>query len=110
MTATTPATRRITRAEYRALPEGPPYYELIDGKLVEMTRARRPHYRVSGRLFRIWDLAIDSQLGGELAPEPNLYLPGIEDVYHPDLVYVGPNRLTICQEEGIEGTPDVVCE
>src|SRR5438045_7267088 len=95
--------RRLTRAEYRKLPEGPPYYELINGELVEMVRARRPHYRIAGRLFRIWDLAVESQFGGEIALEPNLYLPGIEDVYHPDLVYVAPPRLAICEDEGIKG-------
>src|SRR5205814_8391232 len=77
---------------------------------VEMVRALRPHYRVALRLSRIWDLAIEERLGGELAPEPNLYLPGIDNVYHPDLVYVGPAHLDICQDQGIEGTPDVICE
>jgi Uma2 family endonuclease len=62
------------------------------------------------RLGSIWDLAIDEGLGGELAPEPYLYLPGIENVYHPDLVYRSPDSLEICQHQGIEGTPDVICE
>jgi Uma2 family endonuclease len=104
------ARRRLTREDYRALPEGPPYYELIDGELVEMTRARRPHYRVTGGLSYLWEAAIRSGMGGELAQEPNLYLPGIEDVYHPDLVYLRAERLRLCNDEGIEGTPDVICE
>jgi hypothetical protein len=82
---TTVATkRRLTRADYRALPKGPPYYELIDGELVEMTHARRRHYRLAARLTHLWEGQIVRGLGGELAPEPNLYLPGIENVYHPD--------------------------
>src|SRR5690242_16570991 len=34
---------RVTREAYQQLPEGPPYYELIDGKLVEMTRVNEDH-------------------------------------------------------------------
>ena len=110
MSQTIATKRRLTRADYRALPEGPPYYELIDGELVEMTRARRPHYRTVGRLSHLWESAIDAGLAGELALEPNLYLPSTEDVFHPDLVYVAEERLNICTDEGIEGTPDVICE
>ena len=110
MSQSVAARRRVTREDYRSLPEGPPYYELIDGELVEMTRARRSHYRLTARLIHLWEGRISETLGGELAPEPNLYLPGIDEVYHPDLVYVGPSRLAICNDEGIEGTPDVICE
>lgn len=110
MTDTLVATRRLTRADYEALPEGPPYHELIDGELVEMTRARRPHYRLCARLIQWWENQIDAGLGGELALEPNLFLPDIDDVYHPDLVYVTEERLAICEDEGIYGTPDLVVE
>ncbi len=110
MADTLATTRRLTRADYQALPEGPPYYELIDGELIEMTRARRPHYRLTLRLGRWWDEQVESEFGGELALEPNLYLPGIDDVYHPDLVYVAEANLAICEDDGIWGTPDVIVE
>jgi Uma2 family endonuclease len=104
------ATRlRTTRAEYQMLPEGPPYYELIDGELVEMTRPVRAHYRIVTFLIELLGPHI-RRSRGELAPEPNLYLPGIEDVYHPDLVYVARDRRNICREDGIRGVPTMVCE
>jgi Uma2 family endonuclease len=110
MSQATAATRRLTRDDYRSLPEGPPYYELIDGELVEMTRARRAHSRLIVRLAHLWEGRILAGLGGELQQEPNLYLPRIDDVCHPDLVYVGPDQLAICHDAGIEGTPHVICE
>jgi Uma2 family endonuclease len=100
---------RLTREDYEALPEGPPYYELINGELVEMTRPVRIHYQLFRVLFRLWDQHLLNGPGGELALEPNLYLPGIEDVYHPDLAYVAPQR-RISKAKGIFGVPDVVCE
>lgn len=105
----TETLRRLTREDYRALPEGPPYYELIAGELVEMTRPTREHYLVS--TYLIESLGPHARrLKGELAPEPNLYLPGVEEVYHPDLVYVAAARKRMCRKKGIYGAPDVVCE
>jgi len=101
---------RLTREDYRALPEGPPYYELVRGELIEMTRPPRGHQQILRLLIRLWDTFLLGGTRGELAPEPNLYLPGIEDVYHPDLVYVAQQRRPICRGDGVHGAPDVVCE
>jgi Uma2 family endonuclease len=103
------AKTRVTREDYRRLPEGPPYYELIDGELVEMPRPIRVHYRLAAFLISQLEPHI-SGLRGELAPEPNLYLPGIEEVYHPDLVYVARANRRICKDDGIRGVPDMICE
>ena len=104
-------TRRISRAEYQAMPVGPPYYELIDGELIEMyPRPFRAHYLLTGILYARLYAHIRPQRG-HLAFEPNLYLPGTEDVYEPDLAYVARSRRReICRSDGIHGVPDVVCE
>jgi Uma2 family endonuclease len=106
-----PPVDRITREEYARLPEGPPYYELIDGELIEMSpRPLRSHYLLA-ELLSEWLGPHVRRLRGELAPEPNLFLPGTEDVYHPDLAYVARSRRrAICREEGIYGASDLVCE
>jgi Uma2 family endonuclease len=109
MAETVITKRRLTREDYRALREGPPYYELVDGELMEMTKPRRRHYRLSNRLIEVWN-PYARGLKGELAYEPNLYLPGIQNVYHPDLVYVDHERIHIVSEDGISGTPSVICE
>ncbi len=99
-----------TREDYKNLPEGPPYYELIRGELIEMSRPFRPHYLAAGYLHRIWGNHLAESIRGELAQEPNLYLPDVEEVYHPDLVYVSQARQRMCVNDGIYGAPDVVCE
>ncbi|HTE17808.1 MAG TPA: Uma2 family endonuclease, partial [Armatimonadota bacterium] len=110
MSETIAAKRQVTREEYQAIPEGPPHYELIRGELVEMTRPLRAHHRVFLKLARLLGSYVEDELGAELAPEPNLYLPGIEDVYHPDLVYVALENQSISRQDGIHGTPDMICE
>jgi Uma2 family endonuclease len=104
-------SRRITREEYARLPEGPPYYELIDGELVEMSpRALTGHSALQAYLFEVLGPHARGLLKGRLFVEPNLYLPGTENVYQPDLVYVSRPRLSIQRRDGIYGAPDLVCE
>ena len=102
--------KRYTREDYKKLPEGPPYFELIEGEFIETSRPLRPHYLAAGFLHRIWANHLVETIGGELAQEPNLYLPQVEEVYHPDLVYVAQERRRICENDGIYGAPDVICE
>lgn len=102
--------RRITRAEYQALPQGPPYYELISGKLIETSpRPFRPHSRLEIRLAHLLGSFVD-ELGGELVRKPNLYLPGTQDVYHPDLLYLAPEPRGLHRVNGVHGSPFMVCE
>jgi len=102
--------QRMTRAEYEALPEGPPYYQLIDGELIEMSpRPFRPHSRLEMRLAQLLGVFTD-QLAGELIREPNLYLPETEDVDHPDLAYLAPDQHGLYRLNGIYGSPLMVCE
>lgn len=101
---------RMTRAEYQALPSGPPFFELIDGRLVEMTRPFRAHdYLLVHLAARLYPHVVD-ELGGRLSDGPNLYLPDTEDVYHPDLVYLSPAQRYCYKPQGIFGIPEMVCE
>jgi Uma2 family endonuclease len=101
---------RYTREDYRKLPEGPPHYELINGELIEMTRPFREHYQVAVVIVELLGPHARRKLGGELALEPNLYLPSTENVYHPDLAWVARERKAMCRRDGINGAPDMVCE
>jgi Uma2 family endonuclease len=102
--------RRLTRNDYRALPEGPPYFELLDGELIEMTRPTEDHNEIAQILVEWWRAHIRAKAGGALSFEPNLYLPDTDDVCHPDLAYLTAARLSIRRKDGIYGTPDVICE
>jgi len=94
--ATAALARRVTRAEYETLPEGPPYYELIDGELIEMSlRPFRPHVRLEMRLAQLLGNFIDhlaQELAGELVREPNLYLPGTKISITPIYCISLPNK------------------
>lgn len=108
--ATPSSSARVTRAEYQTLPDGPPHYELIDGKLVEMTLPFRAHdYLLVHIAARLYPHAVD-ELGGRLSDGPNLYLPNTEDVYHPDLAYLSPVQRYHYKPQGIFGVPEMVCE
>lgn len=110
MSQTATRAQPVTREEYRRLPEGPPYYELIRGELVEMTRPSEPHIEIVTLLVELLGPHVRRSLKGCLSTEPNLYLPGIDEVYHPDLVYLGPDRLKFRRRDGIHGVPEVACE
>ena len=107
---TSQQSRRRTRADWRALPEGPPYFELIDGEFVELARPQRNHDRLSNKIYVLLDSVIEAHGLGELSREPNLYLDGTEDVYHPDFAFIAVGSSAVYQEDGIHGTPDMVCE
>jgi Uma2 family endonuclease len=74
------------------------------------------HQRVSGRLFAAIFNALEEakrQSGGggcEVFAAPiDLYLPGQESVYQPDLVLVC-DQSSLAEARGIFGVPSLVCE
>ena len=100
----------MTREEYCLLPEGPPHHELIRGELIPTTRPSENHRQIAVALIGLWYAQARPHFGGRLLPAPNLYLLGVEDVYHPDLAYVSPANQGISRSRGIHGVPDVICE
>lgn len=89
-------------------------WELIHGVAYAMTPAPSPeHQRVSFRLQKAIDAALEegrkSGGGCEVFNAPiDLYLPGEQSVYQPDLLLVcDPAAVT---SKGIEGIPDLVVE
>lgn len=91
-------------------------WELINGVAYDMTPAPSvEHQRVSGRLYLAIGNALEERkrkaVGGEcevFAAPIDLYLPGQESVFQPDLVMVcDPTKLA---PHGIVGIPDLVVE
>ena len=90
-------------------------WELINGVAYDMTPAPSvEHQRISMTLSLSIGLALKearTQHGGScevFAAPLDLYLPGEESVYQPDLVIVcDPAKIT---KRGIEGAPDLVVE
>ena len=58
--------RRWTQTEFRRLPEGPPYYELEEGELIEMPRPRRIHQAIIKKLLVALDQYLTRQPIGDV--------------------------------------------
>src|SRR5688572_24423572 len=105
-----PVHPAITREDYEAMPEGPPYYQLIEGQLVMSPAPFTRHQLIVGRLYGILSSWVREKGLGEVIVSPlDVYLDGI-NVYQPDIVFIsnaGMDRLT---ENGIEGAPDLCVE
>ena len=105
-----PRYRRFTVADYRALPDGSPRYQLIRGSLVMAPAPNRYHQEIVGNLFHVLTEWIRKQDLGKLYVAPfDVYLTQI-DVYQPDLVYFSPDRLHHLTDAGADGPPDLVVE
>ena len=103
--------RRITKAEFWALPEGPPNVEFEDGVLIPMPSPHGRHQDIASALSRVlpvyvarnglgrcW-VAIDVELTEKLT-------------YVPDLVFLMTDNLSCYNEQRgkIHGVPDLVIE
>jgi Uma2 family endonuclease len=102
--------RRWTAEEYRRLPEGPPYYELEDGELIEMVRPRGRHQRLILRLGATLEAYLRQQPIGEIWPEVAVFLTP-RHVYIPDLSFLLTENLgRFADDVAIQGPPDLVIE
>jgi len=103
--------RRITKAEFCALPEGPPDFEFEHGELIPMPRPHSRHQDIATALARILQVyVVRNQLGRcwvEIDVELNENL-----TYVPDLVFLATEHLSFHSEKDgrIHGVPDLVIE
>ncbi|MCW8139554.1 MAG: Uma2 family endonuclease [Planctomycetota bacterium] len=97
--------------DYRALPEGGPRYQLIEGELVPMTPA--PSFRhqalVSELVSRLRPFVRSRGLGDVVASPIDVYL-GEHDVFQPDVLFVSTARADRIAQDGVRGAPDLVVE
>ena len=110
-TPTSTVIQRLwTQAEYRRLPEGPPYYELEDGELIEMVRPRGQHQVLIGELYAAISAHVRKECLGKIWPEVAVFLTP-RHVYIPDLSFLlTENRSRFGDDVAIEGPPDLVVE
>ena len=104
--------RRWTQAEYGRLPEGPPYYELEEGELIEMPRPRRIHQAIIKKLLAALDHYLTSQPIGDVWPEVEVVLSSTR-IYVPDLSFLlaeNMSRFANDDDVAIQGSPDLVVE
>jgi hypothetical protein len=105
-------TGRMTLEEFRALPEGPPYYEFEEGKLIPMGSPTVEHQDLVGELASLLRRFVRERKRGRVCMEVDVYLPD-DRVYIPDISFVSTERvddLLGFPDRKIHGAPDLVVE
>ncbi len=95
--------RRMTEAEFLALPEEQPYLEFVDGVVTQKTMADHQHRRLVGKLDQKFGNYVDLT-GGDFGPEGRVRMPpGNYQV--PDTAYFAPGA-----RSGNDSIPTVAVE
>ena len=100
----------LTVDDYRELPEGPPHYQLIQGRLLVSPSPNRYHQVVCQNLLVLLRSHLDKNPIGEVFQAPSdVYLTSY-DAYQPDLYFVSNANAEILTPQGAAGAPDLVIE
>lgn len=105
------SVHRMTLEEFRALPEGPPYYEYEEGELILVASPTPEHQDIVGELSHVLRQFVRQQQLGRVVMEVDVYLPDGRG-YIPDLAYLATEHLHLLHptDRKIHGSPDLVVE
>ena len=102
--------RPITRHEYAQIPFGAPNYQLIEGDLVMAPSPGSFHQDIVLNLAAIFRDHLRAHPVGKIYVAPlDTYLSDL-NVYQPDLLFIRKENLSIIEEHGVEGAPDLAIE
>jgi Uma2 family endonuclease len=105
--------RRIpmSREQFLQLPEGPPFYDYVNGEAIEVNRPSVRHQYILIRLANLLMNYVESHQQGLVVGDCNLELPN-GNIYAPDILYLSQQNLTAYdQVRGyVRGVPDLVVE
>lgn len=103
--------RRYTAQGFENLPPGPPYYELINNRLVMAPSLEIPHQRTSLSLVKKMDDFVEERNLGLVLEAPMDVELDEDNVFQPDILFISNKRLDIIKEaRKIKGAPDLVVE
>ena len=103
-------TPLITRHDYQEMPEGPPYFQVIEGKLLMSPSPNTFHQDIAGNVYAILHSYLTRHPIGSAHIAPlDVYLSEI-NIFQPDVIFVSSARRSILTEHGIEGAPDLIVE
>jgi Uma2 family endonuclease len=101
----------MTVDELRKLPkiDGPFYYELRHGELVQVTRPKYKHYRIQNRLQEL--LRVAAPAGSFIGIEFAFRAVPEYDLRVADVAFISAERVAcIDPEDNLHGAPDLVIE
>src|SRR6516164_9379285 len=100
----------LTADDYRSMPETGPRYQLIEGELVMSPAPNRYHQDISQNLEFLLLKYLQKHPIGRIYHAPfDVYLSQY-NVFQPDILFVGNDRLAILTEAGAAGAPNLVVE
>lgn len=100
----------LTAADFAKLPEGPPYYQLINGDLYMSPSPRRKHQKILIKLINRIGNYLEGNNIGEAYIAPSDVAINDDNVYNPDIYFVSNARRNQLTEQGCDGAPDLVVE
>lgn len=104
-------TMRYIARDIEQMPIGPPYYELINNRLVEEASPEIPHqYSSMSLATSLFAFVEERQLGLVLEAPMDVTLDD-DNVFQPDILFISNERLGIIRDgRKIKGAPDLVVE
>lgn len=107
----TTGIQQMTMEEFRALPEGPPYYEYEEGELILVASPTPEHQDIVSELSHVLRQFVRQHQLGRVVMEVDVFLPDGRG-YIPDLAYLATEHLHLLNptDRKIHGSPDLVVE
>jgi Uma2 family endonuclease len=107
----TAATRPYTIEDWKALPEGRPYFEYEEGELIPMASPTPEHQDVVNELGYLLRHFVQQQQSGRVFVELDVFLPDGRG-FIPDFSFLSTGRLHLVDpiDRKIHGAPDMVGE
>lgn len=105
-----PAAELFTVEDYKAMPPGPPYYQLIEGELVMAPSPNSFHQDIAGNVYYLLRQHVARHRLGKVCIAPlDVYLSEA-NVFQPDVLFLANPVDPRFQRDGVHGAPDLVVE
>ncbi len=102
--------RRMTAEEYYQLPEGPPYFQLIDGELFMSPSPHFFHQEIVLNIASPIREYLRRHPIGKVVVAPSDVQFDQDNIFQPDVFFIRTDRLGIVDKHGAKGAPDFVVE
>lgn len=101
----------MSREQFLQLPEGPPYYDYVNGEAIEVNKPTVRHQYMLIRLASHLMAYVEQRGQGLVVGDCNLELPN-QNIYAPDILYLSRENLDAYDRTRgyVRGVPDLVVE
>ncbi len=105
-----PTEELLTADDYRDLPEGPPHFQLVEGKLYMTPSPEYYHQSVAGNIYHLLRCHLRDFPVGKASIAPSDVQLDFVNVHQPDVYFISNERLDILTKQGPVGAPGLVVE